>query len=476
MLVVGVCGLAVRAFAAPDAGPPAEAASAVSPAGEAAAEVGQPPPPRVLPEIPKGGRVVVVPVSGTIDLGLAPFLDRVTGSLGERDLLVLDINTFGGRVDAAVVIRDRLLHAKARTVCWVNPRAISAGALISYACDVIAVARGASIGAATPIQIGGDGAAKPVEEKMVSYMRSEMRATAEAKGRSGLIAEAMVDASIVVPGLDDKDKLLTLDGEQARTWGVAELFADSEPELWKALGVEPARVERPGISGAERIARFLSDPVISGLLMSLGMLGILLELYSGGHGIALVAGLSCLALFFFGHHVALHAGWEEMLLFALGAALIAVEILVPGHILPGVLGVMLVITSLVMALVNLESIPLGVAWRAGWLQHALASVFGSLLVTTAGAFAMARWLPRTRLGRSLILDTRLAATAATPIASDLQIGQRGEATTDLRPAGKARFGDRRVDVVLESGHVQSGGAVEIVAVERQRVVVREVRS
>ncbi len=435
-----------------------------------------PPGPRPLPAIPKDGRVVVVKVEGTIDLGLAPFLVGAMRGLTAKDLLVLDINTFGGRVDAAVVIRDALLHTPARTVCWANPRAISAGALISLACDVIAVADGASLGAATPIQIGQDGAAKPVEEKMVSYMRAEMRTTAEAKGRNGLIAEAMVDADVEVPGLDEKGKLLTLDGKQALAWGIAELSAADEPALWKALGVAPARIERPSLTWAERLARLLSDPAISGLLMTLGMLGILIELYSPGHMVSLMAGLSCLGLFFFGHYVVLLAGWEEIALFAIGAGLLAFEVLVPGHILPGVIGILLIIVALVMALINLDAVPLGVAWRQGWVQQALATVFGSVLVTAACTWGIMKVLPHTRFGRPLVLNAALesgVARAARAVA-DVPAGTRGVAATDLRPMGKASFGARRLDVVLESGYLGQGGAVEIVRVDGGRVIVRAI--
>jgi membrane-bound serine protease (ClpP class) len=466
LLACGIWGAAGRADASVETeGPPAPPATSVTPPG-----------PRPLPAIPHGGRVVLVKVDGTIDLGLAPFLEHAMSGLGAKDLFVLDINTFGGRVDAAVVIRDALLHTKARTVCWANPRAISAGALISLACDVIAVADGASLGAATPIQIGEDGKAKSVEAKMISYMRAEMRTTAEAKGRNGLIAEAMVDAEIEVPGLDDKTKLLTLDGKQAIAWGIAELTAADEPSLWKQLGVDIAhiRVERPQISWAERLARLLSDPTLSGLLMSLGMLGILIELYAPGHMVALTAGLSCLALFFFGHYVVLLAGWEEIVMFVVGAGLIAFEIMAPGHIVPGVIGVLLILAALVLALVNLDAVPLGVAWNQGWVQHALASVFGSLLVTAACTWGLMKLLPHTRLGRPLVLDAALESgvARAARLLADVPAGARGVAATDLRPMGKASFGERKLDVVLESGHVGQGGAVEVVRVDGGRLVVR----
>ncbi|WP_437586025.1 NfeD family protein [Sorangium sp. So ce1000] len=455
------------------------AAPAPSPGGAATAGAPAPPGPRPLPPIPGAGKVTVVAISGTIDLGLSPFLERVVAAQGEGDLLVLDISTLGGRIDAALAIRDALLRARARTVCWVNPRAISAGALISLACDVIAVAPGATLGAATPVQIEG-GEMKPVAEKVVSYMRKEMRATAEAKGRRGDIAEAMVDADVEVPGLDEKGKLLTLDGAQALAWGVAEVQAGSEADLFGALGrPQPAEISRPRPSFAEELARFLSDPTLSGILMTLGMLGILLELYAPGHGVPLAVGLSCLALFFFGHHVVKLAGWEELALFVVGVILIAVEIFVPGHVVPGVAGAACVASALLLSLLDLERVPVEVAWHAGWLPRALASVCGSLAATAVLAAGAARIAPRTRLGRRFVLSTAIRGVAVgghpggTATLASL-VDRLGTAATDLRPSGKVALDGRRVEALSELGYVEAGARVRVIRAEGGRVVVRAI--
>ena len=371
--------------------------------------------PRALPPIPRAGPVTVVKLDKVVDLGLAPFIDRIAAAGRPGDLLVLDINTLGGRIDAAIVIRDALLHTAARTVCWINPRAISAGALIALACDVIAVAPGATLGAATPVQIGPSGEMTPVEAKVVSFMRSEMRATALAKGRRGDIAEAMVDADASVPGLAEPHKLVTLDGDQALAWGIADVQAADESQLFRALDrPAPAVVSRPHISWAEDLARLLSDPMVSSVLMMLGMLGILIELWAPGHGAALGAGLCCLGLFFFGHHVATLAGWEAIAMFVVGLALVGFEIFVPGHIVPGVIGVLLIVAALVLAFINLDAVPLGVAWNAGWLPDALGSVFGSLAATVVVGWAISRVLPKTAAGRALVLDARLPPGPGVP--------------------------------------------------------------
>jgi membrane-bound serine protease (ClpP class) len=118
--------------------------------------------------------VYVARIEGIIDLGLAPYVQRVLeeAAAAKASAVVLHINTFGGRVDAAVQIRDALLASPVRTIAFIDRRAISAGALISLAAENIVMAGGSTIGAATPVQAGQPGAAaQPVQEKTVSYVR-----------------------------------------------------------------------------------------------------------------------------------------------------------------------------------------------------------------------------------------------------------------------------------------------------------------
>ena len=247
----------------------------------------------------RGGRLVEIPIEGTIELGVAAFVERMVGMVEKDDVVVVRIKTFGGRVDGAVRIRDALLSSPAPVVVFIDSRAISAGALISFAGDTILMGRGASIGAATPIQGGGPNQApQPTSEKVVSYMRAEMRATAEANGRRGDIAEAMVDATIEVPGISDKDKLLTLTSSEALQHRVSDATVDHYDAALESMGLE-GLVRESGAEGwGEQLARILTDPAVSSLLMTFGFLGLLLELYTPGFGVSGAIGVSCLAAFF----------------------------------------------------------------------------------------------------------------------------------------------------------------------------------
>ena len=420
--------------------------------------------------------VVVFPVEGNIDLGLSAFLTR---SLADRDdvtVAVLEINTFGGRVDAAVQMRDLLMETDIPTVAYIHPRAISAGALIALACDVIAVAPGSSMGAATPIQVQG-GEAAPVEAKYVSYLRGEFRSTAESQGRDGAVAEAMVDAGVAVEGLVTTEELLTLDDNQALATGIADVRVDGMEELLSMLGLDAANRETAEISWAERLVRFLTDPIVGGLLMSIGMLGIAIELYSPGVGLPGGVGVTCLALFFFGHFMTHLAGIEEVVLIAIGVVLLAVEVFViPGFGVAGIAGLLVLALGLVLALVGLD---LRVSLATGELWLAALRVLASLGLTAMAFAAFVYVAPRSRFGQWLVLKETVRGEASRrgirgePKLTDEELmGRHGVAASDLRPSGTARFGSERVDVVSEGNWVPKGTEIQVVEVRGNRVVVR----
>lgn len=421
-------------------------------------------------DAPQGAAVVSIPIEGTIDLGLTALFERALEAHPDAAAILLDINTLGGRVDAAIRIRDALLTSSVKTIAFVHPRAISAGALIALSCDFIAVSSGASMGAATPIQLGEKGA-EPVEEKMVSYFRTEMRATAEAKGRRGDIAEAMVDASVSIEGVVPAGKLLTLDKQAALAWHMADFAADDRAAVLKTLGL----VSHPTIvieeNWAERVVRFLTDPVVSSLLMSLGTLGLLIELYTPGFGIAGALGVLSLSLFFGGHLLVHLAGLEEVILLGVGLASLGLEVFViPGFGVAGVLGIVCIVAALALSLTGL---PLSVVLSTSAWVAPLGRVLIALLSTLLGLVVALRFLPRTRAGRSLVLQAS-TARAQGFVSSDESrfLGRVGAAESDLRPVGVARFGDVRVDVISEGEYIARGRSVKVIAVEGARIVVR----
>jgi membrane-bound serine protease (ClpP class) len=429
-------------------------------------------------ERPSAPLVYRIPIAGTIDLGLAPLVERVVKQAdADSATVLLDINTFGGRVDAAVLIRDSLIGAQAPTVAFINPRAISAGALISLACRTIVIAPGGTIGAATPVVGGGSEEVTAADEKTVSYMRSEMRATAERHGRSGDLAAAMVDRELEVKGYSEQGKLLTLTSERALAAKMADHQAETLEAALEKVGLAGARVVEHDLNWAELIARALSDPLVTSLLLSVGMLGILIELYHPGWGLPGTLGVIALFLFFFGHHVARLAGFEEILLALLGLLLVALELLViPGFGIVGIAGAVLILLAVALSLTGLD---VRVSWEVGLLQHALSIIAGSIVAAGGGLALAMRLLPAAGPARRLVLKRSLSSEEGfraheSGTAEGWPVGSRGRALTDLRPAGKVSFGRKRLDAVSEGDFIAAGSTVSIVAWRTGTAVVRAV--
>ena len=416
--------------------------------------------------------VYVVPIKGVIDLGLAPFVQRVLDEAQKNQAaaVVLDINTFGGRVDAAVQIRDALLNSPVRTIAFIDKRAISAGALISLAAQTIVMAPGSTIGAATPVQSGPAGSTTaPTSEKTVSYVRKEFRATAESRKRPPLIAEAMVDSDVVIPDVSEKGKLLTLTTEEALKLKVADLQANSIEALLNELNILDTELRSFTPNWAEEVVRFLTHPVVSSLLVSVAMLGIFLELRTPGFGAPGVIGLSSLSLFMWGHWLVQLAGWEELLLALLGVFLFALELFViPGFGIVGILGLLALLGALVMS-------TLGAGSHSGFVLWAVVRMGFSVALAIVLTALFLKFLPKLPIGRKLILSTALDTSdgfsSAPP--SDYQwLGRTGLAHSTLRPAGIADFQGHRVDVVSDGEFIDAGAPIRVLHVDGNRIVVQ----
>ncbi len=423
-----------------------------------------------------GAPVVIVPIRETVELGMSAYVLRALEDHPDAAVVILDINTLGGRVDAAIQMRDALLNHGRPTVAYVHPRAISAGALIALANEQVAVAGGATMGAATPFSGGQPGSgAVEVDAKMISYMRAELRATAEARDRPGELAEAMVDPGVEIDGVVEEGAVLTLDGDQMLRHGIADAEAVDLDALIAQLGLD----DHPRITEQENwgedIARVLTSPEVSGLLLSLGMLAIFLSVYTGNIGPITLAGGLALALFFGGHAMVHLVGLEEVMLFALGIVLIGVELFVtPGFGVIGMAGIATIFLSLTLSLV---AAPIDVSFDTGMLGNAFARVVWSFLGTLVGIGLFVKLLPHSPLGRALVLEAAIDGGPEQIIAGGIPerddlIGEEGEAITDLRPGGKIRIDGARHDAISERDFVPKGARVRVLRAEGTDLVVR----
>mgnify|MGYP002835135826 CR=1 FL=1 len=423
-----------------------------------------------------------VPIEGTIDLGLPPFIQRTLedAESNEATAVIFDINTFGGRVDAATQIKDAILGADILTIAFINRRAISAGALISLSCEKIYMTGGGLIGAATAVDMTG----KKGSEKVISFMREEMASTAEKRGRSKEIARGMVDEELtfthlVIGGdsikVDDiegrKDgKLISLTTEQALRYKIADGTAENMEALLDSLGYSSVKTIETAENWSEAIVRFLTNPVVASLLTTFGFLGILFELQSPGWGIPGFVGLACLILSLSASYIAQLATMSDMLFVLTGLALILLEVLViPGFGIAGLGGIGLMIYGLYLLL--LPDIPVGEEVLGQAMDGFLIGLVGAVI----GLVLLAKLMIKTKFWEQLTApDTQKKEEgySNTPGWESLQ-GETGIADTDLHPSGWVRVKDQRIFVVSEGEFIEEGKEIKILSVDGNRVLVRE---
>jgi membrane-bound serine protease (ClpP class) len=408
----------------------------------------------------KGETVYVVPVEETVEKGLHAFLERAVteAEADHASAIIFDINTPGGAVDAAGEIGKLITSTDIRTIAFVNKQALSAGAFISLNADEIYMVPGAVMGSAAIIDQTGNTA----DKKAVSYWLAAMESAAQESGRDPIYALAMADEEVDLPEYGaGKGKLLTLTTENALKVGYSEGTVNNLDDLLSKLSYVEPDIKHVEESFAEKLARFITNPFVVPILLSIGSIGLVLELYSPGFGIPGIMGLSSLLLFFYGHLVAGLAGYEAIILFIIGVTLIILEFILPGGII-GVIGLIAIISSFFLA--------------SGNIVHMGISLLIALILTVLVSILMVKVLgKRMKFFRKIIL-TDSTSTEGGYVSNKTRkelIGLEGVTITALRPSGTVQIGDERIDVVSEGSFIQKDRKVKIVKTEGSRVVVRE---
>ena len=434
------------------------------------------------------GDVLVVPLRGEVAPSLLAFLRRAvkTAESNEASAIIFDMNTYGGRLDAAADIVNALNQTKIPTYTFINTNAGSAGALIAVATQHIYMSPVSAIGAAAPILPTGEDLPATAKEKTVSYWSALIRGSAMKNGHNPDIAEAFMNKDKEVKIGDrvvhPKGAVLTLNAQEATERIndkplLAEGIADSIVDLTKKAGLKRDTITIEP-TGFERIALWIT--ALAPLLLLGGILGAYLEFKIPGATLPGIISAICFALFFLGHYLAGLAGWEVVALFTLGIVLVLIEILFFAHttIVFGVLGVFLMLASLLWTMVDhypgQNFFPTGKMLAMPLLNMFIAIVGSSIVIAL-----LARYLPRTSIYRRFaLIDSNppgpSLAGAPRQFATALALtpGMRGTAVTVLRPSGKARFADHVVDVVTEGEFIAPQTQVTVIQTDGMRVIVK----
>jgi len=431
------------------------------------------------------GPVVIIPIKTEISAAQFFFLRRALKE-AEREkasAVVIDMETYGGEVKAAIDSMDALMKTRVPTYTYINPRAISAGALIALATQKIYMAPSGVIGAAAPVTSGGEDLPKTMTDKTVSSISAMARAAAEKMGHRPEIADSFIkkEAELKIGDvlIDKADALLTLTApEAARLYDGKPLLAagvaDSLEEMLKAAGLTgPRQTIEP--SGFEHVAFWIT--ALAPVFLLGGIIGGYIEFKAPGFGLPGFLSLICFTIFFTGHYIAGLTGWEVMIVFFLGVLLVLAELFLhPGTVLPGVAGALMMVGSLLWAMIDrYPGMPL--LPSSEMLTRPLINFCIALGLAIVIGWWLARYLPRTSLYHHIVLGRSVqgspAAAAVVPL-SPIRLGEQGTAHTMLRPSGKAEFAGHTVDVVSRGDFIEPGSPVRIVAVDGLRVVVEMV--
>lgn len=428
------------------------------------------------------GPVYVVPLDGSVSSAQFFFLRRALKDAEQAgaSAFVIDMNTFGGAVDAAMENMDALLKTSVPTYTYINPRAISAGALIAVATGKIYMAPTAVIGAAAPVLSTGEDVPKTMNDKTVSMLSAMARAASQKNGHNPDIAEAFIlkDKEVKIGDvvINRPDSLLTLSAQEAARVinGKPVLAVAVEPSLEAMLAHAKlmGEVRRVQPTGFERAAFWLTT--LAPLLLLGGIIGAYIEFKTPGFGLPGVASIICFTLFFAGHYIAGLAGYEVIVLFVIGLVLVILELLVfTGTLIPGIVGAVLMVGALIWAMV--DRYPSESWWpESEMLVRPLANLgLATVLAILTGAF-LAKFLPRTSFYHRIVLS---AETPSGPgisipsVSSALPTDAVGVAITNLRPSGRAEFDGQLVDVVSQGDWIGAGCQIRVVSVEGTRVMV-----
>jgi membrane-bound serine protease (ClpP class) len=441
------------------------------------------------------GGVYVIPIQDQI---VAPLLYLVRRGVKEAmearaEVLILDMDTPGGRVDTTEELIEVLGQFTGKLVTYVNRKAFSAGAFISVATHEIYMAPQSVIGAATPVMMPPGGGPVEIPEafeaKMTSGIKALVRTRAEKFGHNIEVIEAMIDRSreLIIDGeiISREGEVLTLTnmqaekryGDDARPLLSLGTVASIE-ELVKQLGFTEKETVYVNPTGVERMASWINK--ISPLLLMIGILGLYLEFKTPGFGLPGIAGIIAFVIYFFGGYIAGLSGMEWIALFALGIILIALELFIfPGTFFLGLAGGALVLISVIMAMVdiypNVPELPAAMQFRIR-LDDILLNLGLAILGSVAAIWALSFYLPRSPL------YGRLVSQAASGEISVLfrqeqmtrRIGEAGVTLSMLRPGGKARFGNEIYDVVSQGELIPKGSKVRIIRYSSGEAVVEPI--
>lgn len=397
--------------------------------------------------------VYVIPIKGEINKATYNFVNHNVSEILKNNpaAIIFEIDTYGGLIEEAEKLKTLITSLSVPTVSYVNNKAESAGVLITISSEKVAMANTATIGSAETI---------PNTEKIMSMWRSLLRDTAQYRNRDAEIVQAMADKDIVIEGLSKKGKLINLTSKEAVQYGIADITASSYKDITEYIGLSNANIKIINESMQIKLSKYISNPYISSILLTLGFIGLVIEILTPGFGLGGTISLIGFGLYFGGNILAGNSNWTSLVLFVTGLILLIIEVIMPGFGLPGISGVILFLVGIILAM---ES-----------LSMAILSISIAIIVTTFVSIILIKKGFKSPLFNKIILNTEYK-TEEGFIASDSMdeyLNKEGITVTELRPAGFININGIKLDALSDEGFIGKEANIKVVRVEGSKIFVR----
>ncbi|MCF6466524.1 NfeD family protein [Clostridium sp. Cult2] len=401
------------------------------------------------------GDVYVIPVNGEINRATYNFLRNKIDEIVKNSpkAIIFEIDTYGGLIDEAEKIKNLIINLDIPTISFVNNKAESAGVLITISGEKIVMAESSTIGSAETI---------PDTEKVLSMWRSFLRDVAQFRGRNPEIVEAMADRDVHIDGISEKGKLLNLTSKEALKYGIADFISNDYDEILSNFNIQYSNIVKVEESMELKVAKILSSPYISTLLLTIGFVGLVIEIFTPGFGVGGTISIVAFGLFFGGNIIAGNSQWTSLAIFVTGLILLVIEAIVPGFGLPGISGIILVILGTILAM--------------GSLSTALMSISIAIIITAIITMLLVKYGHRSPFLDKIVLTTHQKDEEGylSSFTKDEYLGKEGITISELRPSGIIEIDGKRLDALSDGTFIPKQTNIEVVRVEGSKIIVRRV--
>lgn len=399
------------------------------------------------------GDIYVIPIDGEIGPAVYQFLsDQMEiATKNGAAAVVIEIDTYGGRIDSAISISEIITDADIPTIAFVNTKAESAGVLITISAETIAMAPHSTIGSAEPI---------PNTEKILSFWTSKLRSVAEERGRDPELVAAMADKSVSITDVIEYDRLLNLSTMKAVELGFADMVATDSYNLIEQLGIEYDDVVHVEVGFRVLVAQILSSAILVPILLSFGFIGIMVEIFTPGFGIGGTISIVAYSLFFAGSILAGHATFAVLIIFIAGILLLFIEAVMPGFGIAGLGGIICIVTSVFMASSSVAS--------------AVVSLIIAIIFSVIALILLLKYAPRNKFFDKIILKKSEKGYVATIKDYSVLLNKEGVVKSYLRPTGRIEIEGEVYDVISDGDFVEKGLRVKVIKVEGKKIVVNKI--